>query len=116
MTTAHVWLIDWEQECCGPTRNVGDEIRMSVFYNDGKLVEQRHDYGNDLQGQPITARVEAILWRRATERAVDDVVTLIDDYEPGVSLESTDDRPDDSSASWAFVFAVDTDDPLPGTS
>jgi hypothetical protein len=105
MAEVRVQLVDWEHECCGETRRVGDTVSMSVFYNHG-LVEQRHDYGNEFQGQPITGDILAIEWRQ-----VDDVGHLVEDS-PSVELTTTDDRP--SHDSYVFEFTVATDDPLPG--
>jgi hypothetical protein len=105
MAEVKVHLVDWEHECCGPTRRVGDMVTLSVFYNHG-LVEQRHDYGNDFEGQPITGHILAIEWRQ-----VDDVGHSIEDS-PSVVLTSTDDRP--QRDSYVFEFTVATEDRTPG--
>jgi hypothetical protein len=117
VTQVKIWLSDWEQECCGPTRNVGDEVLMSVYLEDGKYIEQRHDYGNNLHGQPITARIESIEWCPAIVRRVSDVLRVIEGYGPGAPLTSTDSRPAaDGGDFWALAFTVTTDDPLPRVS
>lgn len=105
MAEVKVQLVDWEHECCGETRHVGDAVTMSVFYNHG-LVEQRHEYGNDLHGQPVTGYIVAIEWRQ-----VDDLGHVIEDS-PAVDLTSTDDRP--QRHAYVFEFTVATDDPVPG--
>jgi hypothetical protein len=40
--------------CYGDVRHVGDSVTMTVFNDDGQLIERRHDYQNELRGQPIT--------------------------------------------------------------
>jgi hypothetical protein len=80
-------------------------VTMSVFYNAGQLVEQRHNYGNEVHGEPITGQIIAIEWRQ-----VDDVGQLVEGS-PCVAVTSTDDRPD--GHSWAFDFTVVTEDPIP---
>ena len=88
---------------------------MSVYFKDGEYIEQRHDYGNNLHGQPITARVQSIEWCPAILRRVDDVLSVIEGYGPGVPLTSTDNRPaTDGGDSWGLAFTVTTDDQLPG--
>ena len=108
-----VWLCDWEQECCGPSRTVGDEVTMSVFLFDGEYNEQRHDY--DRHGQPITGRIQAIEWCPDIVRKIDEGVTEIVGHGRGVPLASTDERPDsDDDGPWSLAFTIITDDPLPG--
>lgn len=105
MAQVKVRLVDWEHECCGETRSVGDTVTMSVFSNHG-FVEQRHEYGNDFHGQPVTGQVVGIAWRQ-----VDDAGNSIADS-PGVALTSTDDRPT-KHVPYVFEFTLATDDPLP---
>ncbi len=105
MTEVKVRLIDWEHECCGDVRHVGDSVTMTVFNDDGQLIEQRHDYQNELRGQPITGHIVAIEWRPAVLTRVAERSYVIDGYGPAVTLASTDDRPEGDS--WAFDFTVE---------
>jgi hypothetical protein len=107
MAEVKVLLMDWEHECCGETRQVGEQVTMSMFCNDGALVEQRHDYGNDFHGQPLTGRILAIEWQQ-----LDDIGHVVRGS-PAVPLTSTDGRP--VGQSWAFEFTVATEDPIPGS-
>jgi hypothetical protein len=119
MTVAKVLLVGWEHMCCGEVGRIGDTVTMSVFYWNARLVEQRHDYGNERHGQPVTGQVLAIEWRPGILRQLSDGSQSVDNYGPGVPLtttteEATTEEDSAAGASWAFEFTIETDDTLPG--
>jgi hypothetical protein len=45
-------------------------------------------------------------WRPAIKRKIDTVSFVIDGYEPGEELASTEDRRRDGADSWAFLLTL----------
>jgi hypothetical protein len=37
VTELHFWLVDWEHECCGDQRKVGDTVRVPLWFEDVPL-------------------------------------------------------------------------------
>jgi hypothetical protein len=109
MSEVKVLLDDWEHQCCGDLRKVGDVVTMSVHQSDGRLFEQRHDYGKPVIAHTITGRILGISWRPAILVPVNQLVRVVEGYGPPVAVSSTDDRP--AGDSWAFEFTVETTDP-----
>ena len=106
-----VCLADWEHECCGDARAVGDAVSMKVFCHDGQFVEQRHDYDNEISIQVISGTITGIAWAPAILERVDEVSRTIAGYGPPVPVQSTEFEPD--ANAWKYVFMVATDDALP---
>lgn len=105
-----VWLYDWEHECCGPTRRVGDTVKMKVSNDGDRLTEERHSMNEErrLPVESVSGKVVAITWHPAILRKVRDNHYIVDGYGPGFTIPSTDARPD--SDDWAFEFTLDTQD------
>ncbi len=106
MATVTVLLEDWEHWCCGERRTVGDEVELRVHRSDGVLYETRHVMPGD-EFEVITGQVAAIKWRRAMMRRDGEVLQTVIDYEPGVSLVSTD-RHDASDDLGALEFTLES--------
>ncbi len=110
MPEIRVWLDDWEHQCCGDRRSVGDDIELAVWRSPGLLWEQRHDYTAGGGGGPSAARMKGrlvdIAWHPAVLEPAGDRGARVVGYGPGVPCESTDNEPD---VSWAFEFTIDTD-------
>lgn len=50
-----VWMDDWEHECCGPLRRVGEEITMQLFLGQDALVVATRS------GNPIDAWADGVV-------------------------------------------------------
>jgi hypothetical protein len=116
MAEAHIWLDDWEHQCCGAFRQVGQDVALTVFRAKSGVCEQRHDYrGGAGDGPPsvtVRGQLTGIAWHPAIiERMGDGHSVKIVGYGPGIPCQSTDEQGDTSS--WAFEFTVETDDELP---
>jgi hypothetical protein len=68
----------------------------------GELEEIRHGFPSDVTRALLTA----IQWRPAIKRRLDAVSSVIDGYEPGERLASTEDRRRDDADSWAFLLTL----------
>jgi hypothetical protein len=114
MPQIRVWLDDWEHQCCGDRRRVGEDIELAVWLSQSLLWEQRHDYTAGGGGGPSAARIRGRLvdlaWHPAALEPIGDGGARIVGYGPGVACQSTDGEPD---FAWAFEFTIDTDDALP---
>jgi hypothetical protein len=40
VTEVHFWLDDWEHECCGDQRKVGDKVRVPLWFEDEPTVSE----------------------------------------------------------------------------
>jgi hypothetical protein len=68
----------------------------------GELEEIRHGFPSDV----TTGLLTGIQWRPAIKRKIDTVSFVIDGYEPGEELASTEDRRRDGADSWAFLLTL----------
>ena len=115
MTQFQIWLEDWEHQCCGDQRSVGQEIELTVFRSHDRLYEQRHDYTAGGSDGPMAVamrgRLVALAWHRAVLDRTGLFASRVVGYGPGVACESTDDQP--PTRSWAFELTVETEDDPP---
>jgi hypothetical protein len=103
-----VLLDEWEHQCHGDLRRVGDTVTMSVYESEGLLIDKRHDYGKPVVAHALTGRVVRIGWRPAILVQVNELFQAVEGYGPAVSVSSTDDRP--PGDSWAFEFTIEAAD------
>jgi hypothetical protein len=68
----------------------------------GELEEIRHGFPSDV----TTGLLTGIQWRPAIKRKLDAVSSVIDGYEPGEELASTEDRRRNGADSWAFLLTL----------
>jgi hypothetical protein len=68
----------------------------------GELEEIRHGYPSDVT-RGMLARIQ---WRPAIERMLGTGASVIEGYEPGEELASTQDRPRDGADAWAFLLTL----------
>jgi hypothetical protein len=116
--TVDVMLEDWEHLCCGDRRSLGDEVTLRVARADsGDLYEVRHDSDVEtrLPPVPLHGRLTAIAIRLAIVEHVGGISYRIAGYGAPVPCATTD-AGDEVEPSYAFVFSVATDDPLPPVS
>jgi hypothetical protein len=106
-----VHLVDWEHQCCGDERAVGDEVSLEVYVSDGQYMEQRHDYDNETAVQAISGQITGIAWVPAVLLQVDKGLRGIAGYGTPGPIQSTADEPD--AEAWEFLFTVVTNDTLP---
>ncbi len=101
--------------CCGEHREVGDVVTIEVLNYEGTIYEQRHGgLGLDSLTRPITGTITGIQWRPAIMRHEGYYGRILEGYEPGRRVDTTDYRdPTVTGFDWAFDFALDTDDPIP---
>lgn len=115
MAQFQIWLQDWEHQCCGERRSVGQEIELNVYRSDNRLYEQRHDYTAGGSGGPVAVpiqgRLVALAWHRTVLDRTGVFASRLVGYAPGVACESTEEEP--ATSSWAFEFTVETEDDPP---
>ena len=115
MAQFQIWLEDWEHQCCGDQRSVGQEIELNVCRSHDRLYEQRHDYTADGSGGPMAVpmrgRLVSLVWHRAVLDRTGVFAARVVGYGPGVACESTDNQP--PTSSWAFELTVETEDDPP---
>ncbi len=115
MAQIQIWLDDWEHQCCGDQRLVGQEIELNVFRSHNRLYERRHDYPGGGSGGPVAVPMRgslvALAWHRAVLDRTGIFASRLVGYGPGVAFESTEDEP--ATRSWAFEFTVETEDDPP---
>jgi hypothetical protein len=68
----------------------------------GQLEEIRHGFPSGV----TTGLLTGIQWRPAIKRKMDAVSFVIDGYEPGEELASTEDRRRDGADNWAFLLTL----------
>jgi hypothetical protein len=112
----NVILNSLDHFCCGPRREVGDNVTIYIHNYEGQVYEERHPSGVDIATQPIEGVIVGIQRRpaimREEVRPEGYISRSREGYGPGTPIESTDfDDPD--TDDWAFEFTVDTDDPIP---
>jgi hypothetical protein len=115
MATVDVMLEDWEHLCCGDRRSLGDEVTLRVFRAaSGDLYEIRHDSDDPTRPPHVRlhGRLTAIALRLAIVEHLGGVSYRIAGYGAPVPCATTD-AGDEVEPSYAFVFSVATDDPLP---
>ena len=79
----------------------GDEPAARVKCT-GELEEIRHGFPSDV----TTGLLTGIQWRSGIKHKMDAVSFVIDGYEPGEELASTEDRRRDGADSWAFLLTL----------
>ncbi|MGO8871293.1 MAG: hypothetical protein ACLQPH_07795 [Acidimicrobiales bacterium] len=106
-----MWLHDWEHQCCGEARQVGQNVTLIVFRSHGRLWEQRHDYGNAIAGSSVQGHLVGIEFHPAEIEQIGPRSVQVIGYGPGLPLDSTDVHP--GGLNWAIEFLIETSDDLP---
>ncbi|MGH9121175.1 MAG: hypothetical protein ACRDYC_04395 [Acidimicrobiales bacterium] len=107
MATLKVQLDYSEHDCCGPYRQVGDHVEMTVAPAGDQLVEERHPSPDATHVGRVSGRIAGIVWRPAVLVPGPDGIKVVGGYGDPVAVTSTDERPYD--VPWAFEFTLETD-------
>jgi hypothetical protein len=107
MPEVKVLLSDWDHDCCGDLRRIGDHVMIRAYPDEGRVYEQRHFYSHPTYS--ITGRVISIAWLPRLVRRVDGWMPKIDGYGPPVLIPSTLERPEGKRG--AFEFTIETASP-----
>jgi hypothetical protein len=114
MTNSHIWLDDWEHQCCGDRRAVGDRIVATVAMGTSLYWELRHEGGLDPNGErqydEIRGVVTEILYHQGVMQKIGERSWRPVGFLPGVQIDNTDDVGDFDH--WSLEFIVDVDENL----